>query len=278
MDRAAGHADDRQPGLGPPVPAEVVGHAHRAGRVARHRVDAAVGGAGADRQDRGRLRGQPVEPLAGRHRLAGGRVVAEAAPVALGLDRLVRDRALDHEHERLEFAAVGLVPPLDEVVGPGLRPALEVDQRPVHRDLRQARQRAERDLLDARLGRRRQRDGVTVAAQPAVHPEDVDRRLLGVSLRHRVCLCGHREATSSLVDRLDAGRLLPGELWRGWAVPVAPATRRQIRRRSAAWPSARGLAGGVHDAQDGEDAPTHSLNTHLAFSDAQTEAMLDLAA
>jgi hypothetical protein len=36
--------------------------------------------------------------------------------------------------------------------------------------------------------------------------------------------------------------------------------------------------GGVHDALDGEDAPTRSLNTHLTFSDAQTVAMLDPAA
>jgi hypothetical protein len=37
--------------------------------------------------------------------------------------------------------------------------------------------------------------------------------------------------------------------------------------------------GGVpDDARYGEDAPTHSLNTHLAFSDAQTQAMLDPAA
>src|SRR5271166_2232021 len=43
LDGAAWHADDRQPGLGLVVPAEVVGYAHGAGRVARHRVDAAVG-------------------------------------------------------------------------------------------------------------------------------------------------------------------------------------------------------------------------------------------
>ena len=35
VDRATGHAHDRQAGLRLPVPAEVVGHAHRAGRVAR---------------------------------------------------------------------------------------------------------------------------------------------------------------------------------------------------------------------------------------------------
>jgi hypothetical protein len=36
--------------------------------------------------------------------------------------------------------------------------------------------------------------------------------------------------------------------------------------------------GGVDDALDGENAPTQSLNTHLAFGDAQTVAMLDPAA
>ena len=47
-----GHADDRDAGLALPVPAQVVGDAHRAGRVAGHGVDAAVGGAGPDRDDR----------------------------------------------------------------------------------------------------------------------------------------------------------------------------------------------------------------------------------
>ena len=64
-------------------------------------------------------------------------------PLSL-VELLVGDRALDDEDERLEFAAVGLVPPLDEGVRALLGPALEVDQRPVHRDLRQSGQRAER--------------------------------------------------------------------------------------------------------------------------------------
>ena len=121
------------------------------------------------------LRREPVEPLAGGHRLAGLGVVAEPAPVALRLDRLVRDRALDDQHERLQLAALGLEEPLDEVVGAADRAVLEVDQRPVHRDLRQARQRAQRDLLDAGLGGRGEGDRVAVAAQPGVDPEDVDR-------------------------------------------------------------------------------------------------------
>src|SRR6516225_3195718 len=178
VDRAAGDADDRQSGLGLPVPAEVVRHAHRAGRVPRHRVDPAVGGAGADGEDHGRLRRQPVEPFACRHRLTGLGGVAEAAPVALRLDRLVRDGALDDEDERLEFTAVGLVPPLDEGVGTLFGAAFEVDQRPVHRYLRQAGQRAQDDLLDARLRRGGECDRVPVAAEAPVHPEDVYNRLL----------------------------------------------------------------------------------------------------
>ena len=39
-------------------------------------------------------------------------------------------------------------------------------------------QGAERDLLDARLGRRGQGDGVPVAAEPGVDPQDVDDRLV----------------------------------------------------------------------------------------------------
>src|SRR6266702_885827 len=178
LNRAAGHADDRQPGLGLPVPAEVVGYAHGPGRVARHRVDAAVGGAGPDGEDGRSLGCQTVEPFVGRHRLTGRRVVAEAAPVALGLDRLVRDGALDHEHERLEFTAVGLMPPLDEGVGALLGAALEVDQRPVHRYLGQAGQGAEHDLLDAGLGGSGQRHRVPVAAEASVHPENMQDGIL----------------------------------------------------------------------------------------------------
>ena len=136
--RAAGHADDRDARLRLPRPAEVVRHPHRAGRVARHGVDAAVGRAGADGEDGQRLGREPVEPLAGGHRLAGLGVVPEAAPVPLGLDLLVRDRALDDQHERLQLAALGLEEPLDEVVVAADRAVVEVDQRPVHGDLRAA--------------------------------------------------------------------------------------------------------------------------------------------
>ena len=205
---------------------EVVGDAHRAGRVAGHRVDAAVRRAGPDRHDRGRLACQPVQPLGRLDRLARRRVGTEPRPVPLGLDRLVRDRPLDDEDERLELAAVGLVPPLDERVGPLLRPALEVDQRPVHLDLRQPRQGAHDDLLDARLGRPRQGDGVAVAPQPTVHPEDVEGSRLGL----RRCLGlrrgGHRPSallSSHTADRKVRAR--PAEtrvdVSPGWRAPTA---------------------------------------------------------
>jgi hypothetical protein len=70
------------------------------------------------------------------------------------------------------------VEPLDEAVDAAVGAALEVEQRPVQGDPGQPRQRADHQLLDARLGRGGQRDGVPVAAQPAVHPEDV-QDLLG---------------------------------------------------------------------------------------------------
>ena len=135
--------------------------------------------AGPDREDRERLGRQAVEPLAGGHRLVGRRVVAEAAPVALVLDRLVGDRPLHDQDERLQLAAVGLEEPLDEVVRAAHRTALEVDERPVHGDLRQPGEGAQGDLLDAGLGGRGQRDGVAVAAQAGVDPEDVHRRRVG---------------------------------------------------------------------------------------------------
>ncbi len=151
MDRATGHAHDRDARLGLPVPSEIVGHPHGARRVARHRVDAAVSGARPHRHHRGRLGGEAIQPFAGGHWLAGCRIVTEPAPVSLVLDLLVRDGPLDDQHERFQFASVRFEEPFEEVVGAPVRSALEVDQWPVDGDPGQAGERAESDLLDAGL-------------------------------------------------------------------------------------------------------------------------------
>src|ERR1700757_126864 len=81
------------------------------------------------------LGGEPVEPFAGGHRLTGGGVVAEPAPVPLVFQLLVGDGSLDDEHERFQFPAVALKEPFEEVVGAAGRSALEIDERPVDGDL-----------------------------------------------------------------------------------------------------------------------------------------------
>ena len=70
LNRTARHVDDRDARLRFPLPAEIIGKAHRAGRIALHGVNAAVGRAGARGDDRPRFRRQPVDPVAGRDRLA----------------------------------------------------------------------------------------------------------------------------------------------------------------------------------------------------------------
>ena len=154
------------------VPAEVVGQAHAAGRVAGHRVDAAVGGAGADGDDGPGLRREPVDPPVERDRLAGGLVVAERRPVALAVDLLVRDRALDHEHERERQPRRAR--PRRNGVRNSSPPSVVGEHLVVQVDLRQPGDGAEQDVLDARLPGRRHRDRVTVAAHPLRDPEDVD--------------------------------------------------------------------------------------------------------
>ena len=117
--------------------AEVVAQPHRARRVVAHRRDPAVGGAGAERHDRGGPRGQPVDPRAGRDRLAGRPVDAERGPVAVAVDLLVGDRALEHEHERVEPAARRVVPRLHEVLAGLVGEHRVVDDDPGHpRDAR----------------------------------------------------------------------------------------------------------------------------------------------
>ena len=89
-----------QPGRlisGAPAPrdeavAEMVAQPHRAGRVVAHRGHSAVRRARAERQHDRRARCEPVDPGGGRDRLAVV-VDAEAGPVALAVDLLVRDRS-----------------------------------------------------------------------------------------------------------------------------------------------------------------------------------------
>src|ERR1017187_5681382 len=227
LDRAARHADNRQARLGLVIPAQVVRYAHGAGRVTRHRVDTAVGGAGSYRQDGRGLGGQPVEPFVGGHRLARRRVVAEAAPVPLGLNVLVRDRPLDDEHKRIKFPPVRLVPPFDEVVRPLLGPALEVDQRPVHRYLGQSRQRAEHDFLDAGLGCGGQRHRVAVAAEAAIHPEYVqDWFLRGLGHSAHPFVGSPADAGARFkVTRAPDGQARAGDAWSPGLLPGSGSRR-----------------------------------------------------
>ena len=97
--RAAGYADDRDVGPGPPLPAEEIGHTHAPGRIALHRVDAAIARA-SSRRDNGPGAGrEPAKPLARGDRLASRGVGAEAGPESFALVALVRDRAFDDENE-----------------------------------------------------------------------------------------------------------------------------------------------------------------------------------
>ncbi len=197
LSRTTGDVHDRQARLRLPAPAEVVGHPHRPGRVVLHRRDAAVGGAGADRDDRRRLRGEPVEPLARRDRLAGLRIVADRREVALAGEVLVRDRALDAEHERVELAALGLPPVLDE-----LGTVLVGEHRVVDDHLRHPRDRLGDDVLEARVDRRRHRDGVAVARQSRRHPDHVRLDRLGLVLvRHELGCRGCRHRQLSFPER-----------------------------------------------------------------------------
>src|SRR3954467_896478 len=216
LHRAAGHVDDRQVAGGAEVPPEVVGQAHAAGRVARHRVDAAVRGARPDRDDAPRLRGEAVEPPVQRERLAGRLVVAERGPVAVAVDVLVRDRAFDDEHERrVELAARRLAERREELLAAERRRQHLV----VEVDLRDAGDRPEQHVLDPGLAGRGDRDGVPVAAHALRDPQDVDlldRRSLGFS-RHRPSL--HFRSTLRL--RSPARRR---------AAPRPGAPRRRTRR------------------------------------------------
>lgn len=114
---------------------------HGSGRIACHGVNPAVAGAGTRRHHGGGLGRQPIQPFTGGHRLIGGGVVAEPAPVAFVLELLVRDGSLDDQDERLQFISFGLEEPRQEIVGAPARSALEVDQGPMDGDLGQTGKR-----------------------------------------------------------------------------------------------------------------------------------------
>ena len=173
LDRAAGHVDDRQPAGRPPVPAQVVGQAHAPGRVAGHGVDAAVGRARAGGDHGPGLRGQPVDPVAGRDRLAGRRVGAERRPSS---PRPCSSRWGSTPRPRARTApsspSAARAERFEEVVA-----VLVGEHGVVQVHLGQAGDGAEDDVLDARLGGGGDGDRVAVAAQAGGDPEDVD--LLG---------------------------------------------------------------------------------------------------
>src|SRR5580704_10007190 len=91
LHRASRNIHDGQPSLGPPIPAEVIRQSHSSCGIAFHRVNAAVGRAGAAGYNCQRFRREAVDPLVGGNRLAGFRVSSETCPIAFLLNLLVWD-------------------------------------------------------------------------------------------------------------------------------------------------------------------------------------------
>jgi hypothetical protein len=171
LHRTARHVDNvvARTARGLPAPAQVILQAHAAGRIARHGRDAAVSAAGAGGDHGPRLRGQPVDPVAGQDRLAGRRVSAQAGPVALGLVPLVGDRPLDDEQEQLELPLRRAAQAGEELVA-----VLVGQDLIVQPEARHAGNRPEHQVFQARLRRGGHGDGVAVAAQTGRQPDDVD--------------------------------------------------------------------------------------------------------
>ena len=207
LSRAAGNADHGQVGLRAPLPAEVVRHSHRPGGVVLHRRDAAVGGAGADRDHRRRLGGEPIDPLVDGDRLAVG-ADPEAGPVALAIDLLVAERSLDHEHERVELSLLGVEPRLHVLLA-----GLEGDHLVVDHDPRHSRDHALNDVLEARVGGGRHGDRIPLARQPDRDPQDMSRHRLGRRLVGNELGCGcHRCPLSFSVRSADPWQGVPHQL------------------------------------------------------------------
>ena len=89
--------------------------------------------------------------------------------MAVAVDLLVADRALDDQDEWVELTLLGVVPGPDEVV-----PGIECKQRVVNHHLRHAGDRPGDDVLQARAGGSRERHGLAVAAQASGRPQDVN--------------------------------------------------------------------------------------------------------
>ena len=195
--RAAGDVDDRDARLRLPLPAQVVGQAHRAGRVVLHRRDAAVGGARPDRDDRGGLRREAINPLVRGDRLARVRVVAHGGEVAVAGELLVRQRALEDQHERVELAGLGVPPGLHELAA-----LLEREHGVVDDHARHARDGAGDDVLERGIGGRGHADRVPVATESRRHPDHVCGDRLGLVLLRNELGCGHAVLSSSIPQQI----------------------------------------------------------------------------
>ena len=138
-----------------------------------------------------------------------GCFVIASFPIAC-VDLLVRDRALYDEHEGTELATRGLMERREEILA-----AERVrEHRIVEPHLRQARDGAHHQILDARIRRRRDRDGIAIAAKPRRDPENVDFahvtstnpwKLLTSKQRNDAC-------RSELRARRNAPRVIGGDL------------------------------------------------------------------
>ena len=167
---------------------EVVAQAHRAGRVVAHRRDPAVGGARAEREH-GRGPGrEPVDPRVGRGSAGRSRGRRRSRPVALAVDLLVGDRALEHEDERIELAGGGAIPRAHELLA-GLVGEHRVERITGGIPGRQPRSRS------SRLGLRGRghRDRVAVAAEPAGQPQHVTGSRRELAARRRWSERGARD-------------------------------------------------------------------------------------
>jgi hypothetical protein len=111
---------------------------------------------------------QAVDPGAGRDRLTGLRIEAEAGPAPLAGERLVGDGSFDDEDERIDLPVGGAAQDRQELVA-----VLVGEHGVVQEDPRHAGQRAQDQILDTGLGGGGHRDGIAIAAEAGGHPDDV---------------------------------------------------------------------------------------------------------